>query len=141
MLVDLHKTMDARYFVVWPFGLQWKWHCVFLFFFFFSARNSWLCQLWTVHSYTVHKSHKFHFSVTFSLKMGPTILFTHLKIILLQYFQFQFSISVTINSIQTDPVYQCTKTLWFVKPPSFVWENLSPIHFIGNLTKIIIWWG
>ena len=35
--------------------------------------------------------------------------------------------------------YQCTKTLWFVKPPSFVWENLSPIHFIGNLTKIIIW--
>ena len=37
---------------------------------------------------TVHGTHKLHFSVTFSLKIGPTILFTHLKIILLQYFQF-----------------------------------------------------
>ena len=32
---------------------------------------------------------------------GPKILFTHLKIILLQYFQ--FSVSVIISSIQTDP--------------------------------------
>ena len=30
--------------------------------------------------------HKFHFSAIFSLKMGLTILFIHLKIILLQYF-------------------------------------------------------
>ena len=42
------------------------------------------------------RTHKFHFSTTFSLKMGPTVLFTHLKIILLQYFSvfsfnFQFS--------------------------------------------------
>ena len=38
------------------------------------------------------RTHKFHFSVTFSLKMGPTVLFTHLKIILLQYFSiFSFS--------------------------------------------------
>ena len=29
------------------------------------------CQLWTVHPCTVHGSHKFHFSPTFSLKMGP----------------------------------------------------------------------
>ena len=34
--------------------------------------------------------------------MGPTVLFTHLKIILLQYFQ--FSVSATISSIQTDPL-------------------------------------
>ena len=34
--------------------------------------------------------------------MSPTVLFTHLKIILLQCFQFQFSISVKISSIQTD---------------------------------------
>ena len=32
--------------------------------------------------------------------MGPMILFTHLKIILLQCFQ--FSVSATISSIQTD---------------------------------------
>ena len=37
------------------------------------------------------------------LKMSPTILFTHLKIILLQCFQ--FSVSATISSIQTDPIY------------------------------------
>ena len=37
------------------------------------------------------RTHKFHFSVTFSLKMSPTILFTHLKIILLQCFQFSVS--------------------------------------------------
>ena len=50
------------------------------------------------------RTHTFHFSATFLLKMGPTILFTHLKIILLQCFQFQFSVSVKINSIQTDPL-------------------------------------
>ena len=33
--------------------------------------------------------------------MGHTILFTHLKIILLQYFQ--FSVSAKISCIQTDP--------------------------------------
>ena len=32
------------------------------------------------------RTHKFHFLATFLLKMGPTVLFTHLKIILLQYF-------------------------------------------------------
>ena len=36
-----------------------------------------------------HGTHKLHFSANFSLKMGPMILFTHLKIISLQYFQFQ----------------------------------------------------
>ena len=35
--------------------------------------------------------------------MGPTVLFMHLKIILLQYFQ--FSVSATISSIQTDSIY------------------------------------
>ena len=44
--------------------------------------------------YTVHGSHKLHFLETFSLKMGSTVLFTHLKIILLQCFQFSvFSFS------------------------------------------------
>ena len=38
------------------------------------------------------------FLAKFSLKIGLTALFTHLKIILLQYFQFS-----TINDIQTDP--------------------------------------
>ena len=37
------------------------------------------------------------FSLKLSLKLGPTALFTHLKIILLQYFQFS-----AITGIQTD---------------------------------------
>ena len=61
-----------------------------------SMNSAFLHCLWT---------HKFHFSVICSLKMDPTTLFTHLKIILLQCFQFQFSVSATINSIQTDPIY------------------------------------
>ena len=38
------------------------------------------------------------FSAKTTLKLGPTTLFTHLKIILLQYFQFS-----AISGIQTDP--------------------------------------
>ena len=48
------------------------------------------CKVWLFppvqHKFYCLRTHKFHFSETFSLKMGPAILFTHLKIILLQYF-------------------------------------------------------
>ena len=37
----------------------------------------------------INETHKSLFSTTFSLKIDHTVLFTHLKIILLQYFQFQ----------------------------------------------------
>ena len=62
----------------------------------------------TMNSASVHclRTHKFHFSVTFSLKMGPTTLFTHLKIILLQYFQFSVLSFSKISSIQTDPIFR-----------------------------------
>ena len=49
------------------------------------------------------RTHKFHFSTTFSLKMSPTVLFTHLKIILLQCFQFSVFSFNKISSIQTHP--------------------------------------
>ena len=49
------------------------------------------------------RTHKFHFLSIFSLKIGPTVLFTHLKIILVQYFQFSVFIFSKISSIQTDP--------------------------------------
>ena len=59
-------------------------------------------------SFTVHHySHIFHGTYNHSikkkyiLKMEPTALFTHLKIILLQCFQ--FSVSAKISYIQTDP--------------------------------------
>ena len=82
---------------VW-FGYGWTCVCVFsvflsffLFFFFFSSHDCWLFPVNSAHQRilcTVHETHKLHFSATFSLKMGLMILFTHLKIILLQYFQF-----------------------------------------------------
>ena len=52
----------------------------------------------SVHIVYCLRTHKFYFSTTFSLKMSPTILFTHFKIILLQYFSvFSFSFQLYPN--------------------------------------------
>ena len=74
----------------------------FFFFFFFTPFPQqavlFMYGIWTVaaifdqffvNSTSVHCSwtHKFHFLSIFSLKMSLTVLFTHLKIILLQWFQ------------------------------------------------------
>ena len=86
----------------------------FLFFFFFFAFTSFKLETkFTVHEtyvtvhalfryclYTVHETHS-HFIQKKILKIGPTVLFTYLKIILLQCFQ--FSVPATISSIQMDP--------------------------------------
>ena len=86
-----------------------------LVFFFFSFFFAYICEtcsycLYTVQSWiffslfnpsvhTVHClwTHKFYFSATFLLKMSLTVLFTHLKIILLQCFSFS-----VFSCIQTD---------------------------------------
>ena len=58
----------------------------------------WPTFFWWV-SCTVYGTCKYFFSFTkITLKLGPMILFTHLKIILLQYFQFW-----AISGIQTNP--------------------------------------
>ena len=82
------RKRKALYVCVWiPCSrLRFAFHA-FFFFFLFSPQLL-TSQLWTIHLCIVHESHKLHFSVTFSLKMGPTVLFTHLKIISLS-FQFQ----------------------------------------------------
>ena len=68
-------------------------NCKVLLFYFFSQLVHIVHYSWT---------HKFHFSATFSLKIGPTILFTHLKIILLQYFSiFNFSFQFSTVSKRT----------------------------------------
>ena len=62
-------------------------------------------------------THKFHFLATFSLKMDSTVLFTHLKIILLQYFLvFIFSFQLYPNGLYA-PVTprKYLKTLCVVK--------------------------
>ena len=61
---------------------------IVVFFFFFQAvivdyfREQ--CTL-----YTVHGTHKLHFSAIFSLKIGLTILFTHYKLFCYSIFSFQ----------------------------------------------------
>ena len=94
MCLDLTYTVAFRISRVFSLSLSLS-----LSLFFGSARNCWQVNC---EQCTVHKSHKLHFSETFSLKMGLTVLFTHLKIILLQCFQFQFSVSAKIRFIQTD---------------------------------------
>ena len=69
--------------------------CVFTFFlfFFFLSRDFLLffsAQCTPVGPMQCSRTHKLHFLATFSLKMGSMVLFTHLKIILLQCFQFTF---------------------------------------------------
>ena len=101
------------------FGLGWKTHCLRLAFFFshfFFFWHAFVRLAATVHALCMNSSrkiwlflpfsagvhfswtHKFHFSATFSLKMGPTVLFRHLKIFLLQYFSiFNFSFQLYPN--------------------------------------------
>ena len=85
----------------------------FLFFHTFKVNFCYCSFTWTViakfnfftfqHKFYCLRIHRFHFSTTFSLKMGPTILFTYLKIILLQYFSvfsFNFQFSTVSKRIQ-----------------------------------------
>ena len=65
---------------------------------FFSVQCTFQQHKWVL--CTVHGTYKFHFSATFSLKISLTALFTYLKIILLQCFQ--FSVFSKVNCIQTD---------------------------------------
>ena len=101
-----------------------------------SLNNNHKCWLSTMNSVYVHylRTHKLHFSATFSLKMGPTILFTHLKITLLQYFQFSVFSFSKISSIQTDPKCIC---VWnsFLKTWTPVFSPHTP------QTLILIEWS
>ena len=53
------------------------------------------CWLFLVNSASVQcsRTHKFHFLSIFSLKMGPTALFTHLKLFCYSDFSNKFSVS------------------------------------------------
>ena len=97
---------------------RFAFHVLPLFFFFFTRFRPIFYYSFTVAA-TVHEqqpqsltfftfqnkfyyswTHKFHFSATFSLKMGPMVLFTHLKITLLQYFSvFSFSFNFQFSAI------------------------------------------
>ena len=74
----------------------------------FTHCSSIIHALWQYYSRIVHGTHS-HFIQKKILKMSPTILFTLLKIILLQCFQ--FSVSTKISCIQTDLEYLNIKCL------------------------------
>ena len=78
-------------------GVMW------LLFMYCSWTVAVLVDFFIVNSTSVHclGAHKFHFLTIFSLKMSLTTLFTHLKFILLQCFQFSVFSFSQINFIQT----------------------------------------
>ena len=93
-------------FLYYLFGSKFTFSAFFFFFFFFPRVFFFLRQLsqFTYCNSTVYDTHN-HFIPKKIFKMDLTILFTHLKIILLQYFQ--FSISTKISYIQINP--KCSK--------------------------------
>ena len=101
----LDKIAKLTKFTMYSFGFKLLWclHFCFAVFFFFLPT---FVDFFTVNSAPMHcsRTHKFHFSTIFSLKVDLTALFIHLKIILLQYFQFLVFSFSKISSIQTDPI-------------------------------------
>ena len=100
-----------------------------------------ICFSQSQHIVYCSRTHKFHFSATFSLKMGLTILFTHLKIISLQCFSvFSFSFQFSAVSKRTLSIFSDLKfsfiyfsfaflgTKWGLKNPKFKTQFPSFSH-------------
>ena len=85
------------------------------------------------------RSHKLSFLATFLLKMDPIILFTHLKIISLQCFQFQFSVSVKISSIQTHHLPLSNNNSNFNENTKISDRELIRLHNIMAISKANIY--
>ena len=106
------------------YRLRVRLFCFVFFFFFWAEIFDFSCV--TVHGVHYSRTHKFYFLANFLLKMGPTVLFTHLKIILLQYFSifnfsFQFSavskqslhhLTLGLQSLVEYPPPKCHSQLW-----------------------------
>ena len=118
----------------WLFGFSCLLTTRFSSFFFFLVAA--LVDFLSVNSAFVHCSwtHKFHFLTTFSLKIGPTILFTHLKIILLQCFQFSVFSFSKISSIQTHTIVTLSHCFQFISPSPNRNSN-SLFGWRGNIRK------
>ena len=98
------KSYRKIYYEILSMHLDRVYDSTFAFSFFFFLMHAFQKTQSTVQWVlcTVHGTHKY-FIQEKKLKMGPTTLFAHLKIILLQCFQ--FSIFSKISCIQTDPKY------------------------------------
>ena len=95
-------------FSIFFFTRLWDLQLLFMYCSMNSSRKVWLFSLFfsqSMHIVYCSRTHKFHFSATFSLKMGPTVLFTHLKIILLQRF-LVFNFSFQFSALAKRTLYQ-----------------------------------
>ena len=92
-------------------------------FFFFFLLKPWL--LTSSREQCTDGTHKLHFLVIFLLKMGLIVLFTHLKIILLQYFQFSIVSKPTLNIFYMSIFKYMIKNLFIIL---FMKHQLHHIH-------------
>ena len=111
--------------------------CFSPFFFFLYTRFSWVTEV-TVHTVRLLFTHCFilftYFLATFSLKMGPTVLFTHLKIVLLQCFQFSAKISCIQTDLKPSKTPLGTRMQWGPLLPALVTSsNHSFLYSIHSL--------
>ena len=112
----------------------------FRIFFFFQRMNSKstvhvLCGrqiLLFIHClHTVHGIHN-HFIQKKILKMGPTVLFTHLKIILLQYFSV-FSFNFQFSAVSKRTLSVCLACCTVV--PQHYGNLVIPVHVYFSFNK------
>ena len=119
--------------------------CSFFFFFcfftYFGEIRLLFIDFSTVNSISVYClwTYKFHFLTIFSLKMGHTALFTHLKIILLQYFQFSvFSFQFQQNKFYLN-ITLISRNHWqwnkFYTDVDIYASNINPLHQIFATKK------
>ena len=102
----------------WDGCCVFQFHVLFLFFFFTFALTVILYRTKIV----IHALFITVYALK-NIKNGSHGIIIHLKIILLQYFQ--FSVSTTINSIQTDPI--CLKS-----------QNVRPVKWEPTRNKILL---
>ena len=113
---------------------------IWLLFMHYSRTIAVFVNFSTVNSAPVHcsQTHKFYFSTIFSLKIGHTALFTHLKIILLQCFQFSIFNFSKINSIQTDHIkVDNTIIELFDQPILFFFFFLSTMRALPPIANLV----
>ena len=111
---------------LWPFA--WSWIQRFLgsrfsFFFFFPGMNSnliWIHYAWdkiTIHALFIN------IHTLKNIKMGFTVLFTHLKIIFLQYFPFSV---FSFSNIKKGKIYWRIKYRFLEVGSTDFWHTCDP---------------
>ena len=116
--------------------MRFEFHVSFFFFFLKNMNSN-----STIHAHgftvqetkcTVHRTYNHFILKKNILKMGPTTLFTHLKIILLQCFQ--FSVFSKISCIRTNPTYFENLTI-----DNIFFIFLAHVSFCDNRILFTIW--